>query len=210
MKTNLFSVSLMLTGTLIACKKKENKPNLEPFLANTRWELVSFDGVIDGIETRQGNTISTRSQKVKFSRAQLAKNMREGFAETLNFQDPLLGTVPELGTVTEISYNSDMVMITSVYEQCYTVEDLLKKILTELGAGEAIKKDHNPAENVCEHSTYTTKLYVNVTGDELHYEKYWHRRESYYRGAISNEMVKIYKRGFTANISPALIYRKIN
>ena len=210
MKTNLFSVSLILTGALVACKKKENKPNLEPFLANTQWELVSFDGVIDGVEIQQGNTISTRSEKVKFSRTQLASNMREGFTETLNFQDPLLGTVPELGTVTEISYNSDMVMITSVYEQCYTVEDLLKKILTELGAGEAIKKDHNPAENVCEHTTYTTKLYVNVTGDALHYEKYWHRRESYYRGATSNEMVKIYKRGFTANVSPALIYKKIN
>jgi hypothetical protein len=58
MKTNLFSVSLILTGALVACKKKDNKPNLEPFLANTRWELLSFNGVIDDIETIQGNTIS--------------------------------------------------------------------------------------------------------------------------------------------------------
>jgi hypothetical protein len=43
MNIKLLSASLML-GALLACKKKDNTPNLEKVLEGTTWEAVSFDG----------------------------------------------------------------------------------------------------------------------------------------------------------------------
>jgi hypothetical protein len=55
MNIKLLSASLML-GALVACKKKDNTPNLEKVLEGTTWEAVSFDG---------NKTASTRLNVIK-------------------------------------------------------------------------------------------------------------------------------------------------
>ena len=176
MKTKLISASLML-GALIACKKKDNKPNLEPLLVGTVWEIEKYDGVKTVTSTYTstkswGGTQSFTDKPREIAYAEFSdENIGTGAIPfTWEFEKPEAGTDSQ-GNEYSGSYNSEGIFVTTTdKEECAKGQEVLSSYWFERGEDakmiDLIQKDYLNKE-ICQKESGNYQYYFSVSGSKL-------------------------------------------
>lgn len=199
MKTKLIGASLML-GALLACKKKDNKPNLEPLLVGTTWEIEKYDGVKTVTSTTTstkswGGTQSFTNKPREIAYAEfLDENIGTGFIQfTLEFEKPET-TINEYGDERIISYNSEGIYWTGKdKEECKTGQAVLSSYW--FGREDAkmidlIQKDYLNKE-ICKKVNSNSQYYFSLSGSKLNYTGITSKGETvYYEKSTNKEIGK--------------------
>jgi hypothetical protein len=173
MKTKLISASLML-GALLACKKKDNKPNLEPLLVGTTWEIEKYDGVktVTSTYTSTKSWAGTQSgtDPLEIAYADFDGHGIAAMPFTWEFWQPGTET-DEYGHESSGSYTSEGIFVTTTSkEECKTGQAALNDDWFEQGEDykmiALIQKDYLNKE-ICHKESGNYQYYFSVSGSKL-------------------------------------------
>jgi len=198
MKTKLIGASLML-GAIIACKKKDNKPSLEPL--GTTWELEKYEGT----KKLDASKFTTKSW-LDFSIYSPILSNPIAYTDFLGTNTPAEflpfiweiqegTTIDEDGDETITSYNSEGLLRTSEWEECekgeaivstndwFTKGDDSKMI-------ELIKQKYLKTE-ICRKTTDNEQFKFSLSGNKLNYTGFKGKSEAvYYEKSTEEEIGK--------------------